>query len=396
MSKGTLLKSFVKGSGGSGGGGSASFPTIVTDSGSSLPVDLSGYQVGDTFLNTSDKKIYTAGTNSYELNTNVTNNGITVDFTTGVSSGFKSFEQAYIYVPAKNITKTNSMDFVWYGNKTFEVVFKMDTVTYGALFMLSHTANSIYTSTGIYIKNDGKIYYRMIKSNTGSLVNQVEETNLLDYVLQANVLYKIVLEKTGNSLKIKLLNKETNTLITENTISTVDWIADEVYSSTQKGTMAYGVCDWSGTYGTFKYALTTGYIYLLDSTGDFLKLSSDLSWDSGTSLTDKTEYADKTNGILYLYENDELVNIPQKNTLSFTNVSASSWVSDSTYADYGYKCELSCSGVTSSMFAQVVFAPTEADSGNYATVCLTGSGTVTIYSKVNDTITIPSIVVMGV
>lgn len=386
------------GGGNGGGGGSSSFPTVVTDSGSSLPVDLSEYQAGDTFLNTSDKKIYKTEETitGYELNTNVTNNNITVDFATGISSGFTSFSTSPIYISAKNITKTNSMDFVWYGNKTFEVVFKMDTVTYGALFKLSHTTNSIETTTGIYIKNDGKIYYRMIKSNTGSLINQVEETNLLDYVLQANVLYKIVLEKTGNSLKIKLLNKETNTLIAENTISTVDWIADESYSSTQRGTMIYGVCDWSGSYGTFKYALTTGYIYLLDSSGDFLKPTTALSWDSGTSLIDKTEYADKTNGILYLYENDELVNIPQKNTLSFTNVSASSWVSDSTYTDYGYKCELSCSGVTSSMFAQVVFAPTEADSGNYATVCLTGTNTVTIYSKVNDTITIPSIVVMGV
>lgn len=80
--------------------------------------------------------------------------------------------------------------------------------------------------------------------------------------------------------------------------------------------------------------------------------------------------------------------------LSFTNVSASNWVADNTYADYGYKCELSCSGVTANMFAMVIFAPTEADSGNYATVCNTGTNTVTIYSKVNTTITIPTIVAM--
>lgn len=92
--------------------------------------------------------------------------------------------------------------------------------------------------------------------------------------------------------------------------------------------------------------------------------------------------------------NDGLMSKQDLN-LSFTNVSASSWIADSTYTDYGYKCELSCSGVTSSMYAMVNFAPTEADSGNYATVCQTGSNTVTIYSKVNDTITIPSIVVMG-
>lgn len=82
--------------------------------------------------------------------------------------------------------------------------------------------------------------------------------------------------------------------------------------------------------------------------------------------------------------------------LKFTNLSANNWVSDNTYNDYSYKCELTCYGVTSDMFAQVIFAPTETDSGNYATVCQTGNGTVTIYSKVNDTITIPYIVVMGV
>lgn len=82
--------------------------------------------------------------------------------------------------------------------------------------------------------------------------------------------------------------------------------------------------------------------------------------------------------------------------LKITNISASNWVVDDTYTDYGYKCDLSCPGVTANMFAQVIFAPTEADSGNYSTVAQTGNNIITIYSKVNDTITIPNIVVMGV
>lgn len=75
----------------------------------------------------------------------------------------------------------------------------------------------------------------------------------------------------------------------------------------------------------------------------------------------------------------------------FTNVSASNWVSSSTYSGYSYQCVLICSGITSSSFVEVVFAPTEADSGNYAPVCSSGKNTVTIYSKVNTTITIPTI-----
>jgi len=81
--------------------------------------------------------------------------------------------------------------------------------------------------------------------------------------------------------------------------------------------------------------------------------------------------------------------------LIFENKSASDWVSDSTYSDYSYKCDLDCSGVTASMFATVVFSLTDSQSGNYANVCDTGSGIVTIYSKVNDSITIPTIIVEG-
>lgn len=77
--------------------------------------------------------------------------------------------------------------------------------------------------------------------------------------------------------------------------------------------------------------------------------------------------------------------------LKFTNVTASTWVSDNTYQDYTYKCEITCQGVTSDMYIEVVFGVTEATSGDYAPVCLSSSNTVTIYSKVNDSITIPLI-----
>lgn len=76
---------------------------------------------------------------------------------------------------------------------------------------------------------------------------------------------------------------------------------------------------------------------------------------------------------------------------SFTNVSANNWVSDSTYSGYSYKCDLSCTGITSSSVVMVIFGATEADSGNYAPVCTTSTNKVTIYSKVNTSITIPTI-----
>ena len=83
----------------------------------------------------------------------------------------------------------------------------------------------------------------------------------------------------------------------------------------------------------------------------------------------------------------------QDKKLSFTSVSASSWTADSTYADFGYVCSISCSGVTSDMYAEVVFDVAQATSGNYAPVCETGSGIVKIWSSTNASITIPVIIV---
>lgn len=80
-------------------------------------------------------------------------------------------------------------------------------------------------------------------------------------------------------------------------------------------------------------------------------------------------------------------------TTSFTNLTASVWVADSTYADYGYRCDVACDGVTSEDYAEVVFGLAESTSGNYAPLCETKEGTVAIWSKVSDSIIIPTIII---
>jgi hypothetical protein len=75
----------------------------------------------------------------------------------------------------------------------------------------------------------------------------------------------------------------------------------------------------------------------------------------------------------------------------FSNVTASNWVSDNTYSDYSYKCNITCAGITANSVVDVIFGLTEAVSGNYAPICSTSANTVTIYSKVNTSITIPTI-----
>lgn len=78
---------------------------------------------------------------------------------------------------------------------------------------------------------------------------------------------------------------------------------------------------------------------------------------------------------------------------SGVSVAASAWASDSTYAAYPYAASIACSGVTANHVPEVVFGATEAASGNYAPVALSGSGTVTIYAATKPTaaITVQSI-----
>lgn len=78
---------------------------------------------------------------------------------------------------------------------------------------------------------------------------------------------------------------------------------------------------------------------------------------------------------------------------SGVSVAASAWVSDSTYAAYPYAASIACPGVTASHVPEVVFGATEATSGNFAPVALSGSGTVKIYAATKPTaaITVQSI-----
>ena len=78
---------------------------------------------------------------------------------------------------------------------------------------------------------------------------------------------------------------------------------------------------------------------------------------------------------------------------SGVSVAASAWVSDSTYAAYPYAASIACPGVAASHVPEVVFGATEAASGNFAPVALSGSGTVKIYAATKPTaaITVQSI-----
>ena len=291
------------GGGNGGGGGSSSFPTIVTDSGSSLPVDLTGYSVGDTFLNTTDKKIYKAGTDGYELATGVTNTNITVDLTTGVATGFSAFNQ---------IRKTGD---IWTGTKTYDIHFKIGTGTletdkYYPIYVLY--AHAYGNGRDIYVAIKNKQIYLAFWRYGSGVYTLEEEHKLFDYEIQFDTEYYIRLSKNATTTvaSISTVGYE-GTQIETNTITTVD----DFYTGTPT---AYLV-----TTGINNYLIPiTLSVYLADTTSDWLIPSTTLSWDSGTDITDKTEYADKTNGILYLYQDTELIKIGGSLTKKVYTISA--------------------------------------------------------------------------
>ena len=89
----------------------------------------------------------------------------------------------------------------------------------------------------------------------------------------------------------------------------------------------------------------------------------------------------------------------QAERLTFTDkaVATSAWASDTTYADFPFRAAVPCTGVTESMFVQVVLAPEDATGGNFAPVCRSYTGGVYLYAKAapEAEITIPTIVAWG-
>ena len=270
---GTLNKgSLVKGTGGSGGGGSASFPTVVTDSGSSLP-SASGYQLNDTFLNTSDKKIYKTELVNYSLASDITNVG-SLDVSTNEISGFSSTK----YLRTERYDTTiNNIDFHF---KTGDDVSTSQTLLIQGR-KLSFSALSSIQISNKRLQIDSSYVYDNILANT--------EYHLKGYISKNNddnyYYFNGILEENG--VTVTTINCVYNIVETTNVIYTYIGVFryNNEYLNPFLGTI-YGDTNFLGTI-----------------------LVANLSWDSGTDLTDKTEYADKTNGILYLYSDDELVAI---------------------------------------------------------------------------------------
>ena len=79
--------------------------------------------------------------------------------------------------------------------------------------------------------------------------------------------------------------------------------------------------------------------------------------------------------------------------LKFTDVAASNWVVDNTYPEWPYRCDIPLTSVTSDDYAEIVLEADQASSGDYAPVCETSEGIVSLWSAVTDSIIIPTILI---
>ena len=79
--------------------------------------------------------------------------------------------------------------------------------------------------------------------------------------------------------------------------------------------------------------------------------------------------------------------------VAYSNVEASEWVEDIGISGYSYRCDLVCTGVRASDYAEVLFAKEDSLSGNYSSVCETKEGIVSVWSTTDKGIVIPTIII---
>lgn len=128
-------------------------------------------------------------------------------------------------------------------------------------------------------------------------------------------------------------------------------------------------------------------------------------------LNNKLESVKVNGEVMPVTDNSVNIPVPSKTSdlqndsgytkaLHFTDVtvSASSFVDDTTLEDYPLKADIPLENVTEKDYANVVFSISDVQLMNFAPVCTTSNGIVTIYAKESpqENITIPLIEVVKI
>lgn len=209
---------------------------------------------------------------------------------------------------------------------------------------------------------------------------------------------------TANEAKTTAQTAETNANSAVDTANAANTTADEAKAIAQGSQRAIG-------FATLQAAITAlnGYSNTQLKVGDNVYIVE-------TGVPDLWVAAVEQNSVAYNYTtndafNDDLVENTlvqvgyykfaylesdgKPCTVAWQNmtVAASDWVASTEFEDFAYEAKIALSDfVNFSSIPQVVFGLTEATSGNYAPICKAGDKGVYIYSKVNTSITLPTIV----
>ena len=152
----------------------------------------------------------------------------------------------------------------------------------------------------------------------------------------------------------------------------------------------------------FTLYLPVTSIYQVDDHGTEKFTNTSLSVEAellyGQNLRDKlrTDVVTISHQVLTGSQQKQVQTNINAGALVFTNksVATTAFSTNTTYADYGYRASISCSGVTSSMVPQVIFSVTDSESGIFAPVVQSYNGGVYIYANAvpESAITIPTII----
>ena len=265
----------------------------VMDCGTILP-SATNYTLGDTFLNESDKKIYTVEAPAYQLNSDTTVEGnVTVDLITGIATGFTSSSGPGS--GGAGVTRSGAAPG-WIGDVQYKIHFKLNSLpnsgTYYNLFSISGSSyrfDFMLTSIAFYVN------YAYSYMGPTSYGDNVELFNYSNW--EINKEYFLIINKSSDGSVITSLMETsyTGNILAQGT-ATYDYACNGTVLNYGRRNGYYG----NG--GSF----TIGSIYLIDSTGNFLIADGTPQWDSGTNLINNIQYNSITNKRLCYYHNNVL------------------------------------------------------------------------------------------
>lgn len=283
-------------------------PSEITNSGSSLPA-VTGYVLNDTFLNTTDKKLYTVINDNYVLQNYRTSSALTLpdfDSTNAIVSGFMphlySGSGAIIQIGKYLLSSSVGPIKLWYNTLTIRFHFQLSELKndgkYYGIYSFNNSIRMDDYSWSLHLK-DGELFWR---GGLGAVAGVVKLTNYkFDSVTKHYYVEINKIDSTYANTKISNIGYDQE-LVADDTVECPN------YTSTWYSTQSVNIGFISNYEGVAAGVVSPIKLYLLDSYGSdyFVRVSGTNVWDQGYSLTNLAQYADKTNGILYFYCNNQL------------------------------------------------------------------------------------------